>query len=323
MSKGNVGHISNTRGLFSEAHGAGKGDKPRSLDKKKFDVQFEAIDWEDSGGSKRKKIIVTNGKRTTYHYPRVMRFLNELHPRPPYTKEQLERTGGYQAAKATEITYEMERAAQKAAAQQNTQMHDLMMKTFFGKAPFPACMGDTKESPTAHWLRIQYRDGRGNLLESMHRSDKLWLKDHQERDPDKLAKSLADYVSSFLWRRSGFRQVIEDMDQLRKEEMTASLALELRPTLPSKPTEVEVMKEVKVAQVIWVPVEMIPDGLCVTADPPWYDQIEKTLSRGVLLDDIKKWLIDTSLKMARREFVGGPDKNRFKDLAELINWRSQ
>jgi hypothetical protein len=68
MSKGNVGHISNTRGLFSEAHGAGKGDKPRSLDKKKFDVQFEAIDWEDSGGTKRKKIVVTNGKRTTYHY---------------------------------------------------------------------------------------------------------------------------------------------------------------------------------------------------------------------------------------------------------------
>jgi hypothetical protein len=249
-------------------------------------------------------------------HARVMRFLNELHPRPPYTREQLERAGGYQAAKATEITYEMERAAaQKAAAQQNTQMHDLMMKTFFGKAPFPACMGDT-------WLRIQYRNGRGNLLESMHRSDKLWLKDHQERDPDKLAKCLAQEVLCFLRRRAGFRQELDKCEPVRLAEIEASLAVDLKPTLPSKPTEVEVMKETKIDQIIWVPVDMIPDGVCTTADPSWYDTVEQRLHRGVFLSDIKKWLINTSLKMANREFVGGPDKNRFKDLAELINWRS-
>jgi hypothetical protein len=65
---GKKGAISNTRGLFSEAHDAGKGDKPRQVDQKKYDVHFDDIDWEDSSGAKRKKVVVKMGNRTRIHY---------------------------------------------------------------------------------------------------------------------------------------------------------------------------------------------------------------------------------------------------------------
>ena len=68
MNSGGKGAITNSRGLFSEAHGTGKGDKPRDVDKKKYDTHFDVIDWEDRGGSKRQKVVVTKGKRTITHY---------------------------------------------------------------------------------------------------------------------------------------------------------------------------------------------------------------------------------------------------------------
>jgi hypothetical protein len=66
--KGKAGAITNTRGLFSEAHDAGKGDKPRDIDKKKFDDNFEIIDWKGADGEDRKKLVVKSGKRTRIHY---------------------------------------------------------------------------------------------------------------------------------------------------------------------------------------------------------------------------------------------------------------
>lgn len=65
---GKAGHISNSRGLFSGAHDAGKGDKPRSLNKEKFDLHFETIDWTDDSGASRKKHVVKIGTRTIIHY---------------------------------------------------------------------------------------------------------------------------------------------------------------------------------------------------------------------------------------------------------------
>lgn len=64
---GKAGHITNSRGLF-DAHGAGKGDTPRELDKKTFDINFETINWTDAGGTTRKKHVVKIGKRTIIHY---------------------------------------------------------------------------------------------------------------------------------------------------------------------------------------------------------------------------------------------------------------
>lgn len=65
---GKAGHITNSRGLFDSHTGAGKGDKPRELDKKKYDMHFESIDWTDSSGRDRKKHVVRIGKRTIIHY---------------------------------------------------------------------------------------------------------------------------------------------------------------------------------------------------------------------------------------------------------------
>jgi hypothetical protein len=65
---GKKGAISNTRGIFSGPHDAGKGDQPRALDKQKYDLNFETINWRNSDGSPRKKHVVRFNNRTRIHY---------------------------------------------------------------------------------------------------------------------------------------------------------------------------------------------------------------------------------------------------------------
>lgn len=64
VSKGSAGAITNTRGLFN--HGAGKGDKPREVNRKLFDAHFDEIKW--GPDNDKKKLVVKQGARTVIIY---------------------------------------------------------------------------------------------------------------------------------------------------------------------------------------------------------------------------------------------------------------
>jgi hypothetical protein len=217
--------------------------------------------------------------------------------------------------------------AQEASARLNRIMYNaLMAKSPYKKeelnakpspiAPqvFPACMGDTTQSPTQHWLTIQYRDGKGNLTSAMHQSDKLWRKDGQDRDPDSLARHLANEAILFFRRRKGFDEWWNCCEPLIRDEITASLAVDLKPTLPFKPVEVEVMKpepkpeppevvEISGDDMFGAPGLPVTGRRCTSHDPvtgKW-----EYLGFWVRLTDLKKWL-DTTLEVYAHRAVWGP-----------------
>ena len=62
------GAARNTRSLFTGAHGAGKGDKPREMDRQTFEKNYDQIDWRETKAVRCVKILNKVGKRTIIQY---------------------------------------------------------------------------------------------------------------------------------------------------------------------------------------------------------------------------------------------------------------
>jgi hypothetical protein len=161
------------------------------------------------------------------------------------------------------------------------------------------------------------------------------MQDHQERDPDTLAESLAGEVIRFFNRRKGFDKWWDGVTPLVRKEIAASLAVDLAPTLPGKPTPVEVIKESPEKSVpnprwvsvdyVWVDDNMIPLGLRPKVGRYGFDSTTGAVMTRceIKIKDVEKWLRKTALAMATDMYVFPSDKNRFRDLAAVINWEGR
>jgi hypothetical protein len=149
---------------------------------------------------------------------------------------------------------------------------------------------------------------------------KVWEKDTYNRDPAHVAKWCAENGIQYLRTLGNFNCWWDDITNARKDEIKKEMADWMVGSIAPKPVETVINNPTaKVAETVWVPAKMMPEGMCCLANT-WYDYLEGITKYQILVDDIERWLKKTALKMANREFVGGPDKNRFKDLAKLINW---
>jgi hypothetical protein len=255
------------------------------------------------------------------------------------------------------IDEEMYKASLRAYAQvaeDIARKWELMGNLFKGPITFPHNMGNTKivledkdaflppltdkiEKPVIKnpLLCIEY-DGPAGKLARMKTDPKIWVPDSLSRDPVKLAGAIAQAVIHNLMGRKGFADWWVDLDELRCDEIRAGLACDIAVSLPRHPEEATVnyAKERSIdpeaipnpdwvsVDAVWVPSDMIPADLPTLGAVTWLNTSNGGWEHNIEVckKEVVKWLRRTSLNMAQDKHVSKADKNRFKDLAALVNW---
>jgi hypothetical protein len=153
---------------------------------------------------------------------------------------------------------------------------------------------------------------------------KVWEKDTYERNPQQIAFWCAIETIQYFRGLRGFSNWWDGILTERQGEIRNELFERIKGSIPPAPVETIINNpnHIPVVETVWVPRNMMPEGLCCVG-AVWYDTTEQVNKYQVEVHDIEKWLKDTALKMANREFVSDSDKNRFKDLAEIIKWRDR